>query len=253
MDWLDLSNYLGLPEGASSHAAGLDHMLGLVHWLMLILFLVWAPFFIYTLFRFRQSKHPKALYEGTKSRLSTFLEGGVVLAEVGLLFGFAIPVWGELRGELPAEADATVVHVVAEQFAWNIHYPGADGVFGRRDPELVDPVSNPLGLDRSDPNAQDDITTLNELHVPVDKPAVIYLSSKDVIHSFGLPVMRVKQDVIPGLVIPVWFVPTQAGDSEIACAQLCGLGHYRMRGYLTVHTAEDYEAWLRTSAGEQAL
>ena len=89
--------------------------------------------------------------------------------------------------------------------------------------------------------------------MPVDKPALIYLSSKDVIHSFGLPVMRVKQDVIPGQVIPVWFTPTLKNNEatpnyEIACAQLCGLGHYRMRGYMTIQSKEDFDSWMKTEA-----
>lgn len=250
LDWLDISDWFGLPEAASAHAAEVDYMMSLVHWLMLILFLIWAPYFIYVLFRFRKAKQPVAVYEGTKSRLSTYLEVSVVLAEVLLLFGFAFPLWGQLRADFPTESDATVVHVVGEQFAWNIHYAGADGVFGTRTPELVDVATNPLGLDRDDPNAQDDITTVNELHVPTGKPVLIYLSSKDVIHSFSLPTMRVKQDAIPGELIPVWFEPTVEGESEIGCAQLCGIGHYRMRGYLTVHSPGDFETWLQGQASQ---
>jgi cytochrome c oxidase subunit 2 len=253
LDWLDISGRLGLPPEGAAHAHELDYMLGLVHWLMLLLFVIWAPYFIYVLFRFRKSKHPAANYHGTKSRLSTYLEGGVVVAEVVLLFGFALPVWGELRDNLPAETEAVVVHVVAEQFAWNIHYPGPDGVFGRRDAGLVDTAVNPLGLDREDTYAKDDITTVNELHLPAGRPVLVQLSSKDVIHSFALPVMRVKQDAIPGLTIPVWFQPTRAGEFEIACAQLCGIGHYRMRGYLTIHPPEAFEAWLQEAAAQQAL
>lgn len=253
MDWMDLARYMGLPQEASAHAAEVDHMLSLVHWLMIALFAVWAPFFLYTLWRFRRSRQPRARYHGTKSRLSTYLEGGVIVAECVLLFGFALPVWGELRDRFPAEEEATVVHVIAEQFAWNVHYPGPDGVFGRRDAALIDLMTNPLGLDRDDPAAQDDLVTLNELHLPAGRPAIVHLTSKDVIHSFSLPVMRVKQDAVPGLSIPVWFVPTRTGDFEIACAQLCGIGHYRMRGYLTVHTPDDYADWLARTAGEQAL
>jgi cytochrome c oxidase subunit 2 len=149
-----------------------------------------------------------------------------------------------------------VVRVVGEQFAWNVHYPGPDGVFGRTAIDLVDAASNPLGLDRDDPAAADDVTTINQLHLPVGKPAIIHLSSKDVIHSFMLNEMRVKQDAVPGVSIPVWFVPTMTTDElrqrrgddtahfEIACAQLCGIGHATMRGFLTIHTAEDFDAWM---------
>ena len=244
MDWLDLSNFLGLPPVESAHGAGIDFQISLVHWLMLILFIGWGVFFIMTLFRFRASKNPVASYHGVRGKGSTYQEVGVVLAEVFLLFGFAIPTWGVIKNDFPAEDESVVVHVVAEQFAWNIHYPGADGVFGRRSPDLIDTASNPLGLDRDDPAAADDIATVNELHLPVDRPVIIHLSSKDVIHSFGLPVMRVKQDAIPGLVIPIYFIPTVEGESEIACAQLCGLSHYRMRGYLTVHSQGEFDDWL---------
>src|SRR5688572_28651704 len=124
-----------------------------------------------------------------------------------------------------------------------LHYPGADGRFGRTDIALVDP-DNPLGLDRRDPAAKDDITTINVLNLPVGRPVIIQLSSKDVIHSLALPQMRVKQDEIPGIVQPVWFTPTQTGRWEIACSQLCGLAHYRMKAFYTIHTPEQFEAWL---------
>ncbi len=250
LEFLDFSAHMGMPIDVSVHGAQIDYTMALVHWLMFILFIIWAPYFLYVLYRFRQKKQPKANYHGTKSKMSTYLEGGIVVAEVVLLFGFALPQWDLMKNQFPAEEEAEVIHVVAEQFAWNIHYPGADGVFGRRAPDLVDTALNPLGLDRDDPYAQDDIATVNELHIPVGKPIIVQLSSKDVIHSFALPVMRVKQDAIPGLTIPVWFEATETGDFEIACAQLCGIGHYRMRGYLTIHTGEEYAAWLAEQAPE---
>jgi cytochrome c oxidase subunit 2 len=89
------------------------------------------------------------------------------------------------------------------------------------------------------------------MHIPVNKPVLIYLSSKDVIHCFSLPIMRIKQDVIPGMRMPTWFTPVKTGQSEIACAQLCGLGHYRMKGYLTVDTEEEFNAWLAKQSTAQ--
>jgi cytochrome c oxidase subunit 2 len=254
-EWLDISKYMGLPENVSEHGPQIDYMIGLVHWLMIILFLIWAPFFIYTMIRFRASKNPKADYHGVNSHMSTYQEVGVIVAELVLLFGFAVPTWAALRDEVdfPTEEESVVAHVIAEQFAWNVHYPGADGKFGARDPNFVDTQLNPLGLDRADPNAADDVVTVNELHLVVDKPVMIHLSSKDVIHGFGIPVMRVKQDAIPGLTIPVWFVPTETGDWEIACAQLCGVGHYRMRGYVTVHTQEDFDSWMEGQRPPEAI
>ena len=239
-----MKEFLDLPVNISTHGPELDTMLGLVHWLMLVLFVGWGIFFIYTLIRFRQSKNPKASYTGVKSKISTYVEGGVVVVEAILLIAFAIPIWAEIMTEHPEEDAAVTINVVAQQFAWNVHYPGPDGVFGKRDIGLVNEETNPLGLDRSDSSAFDDIVTLNQLHFPVNKPVLINLSSKDVIHSFSLNEMRVKQDAIPGMSIRVSFEAVQTGQHEIACAQLCGLGHYRMRGFYTVETEEEFNSWL---------
>ena len=246
-----LLHWLGMPENAAAHGAEIDHMNALVHWLMAILFVGWGIFFLYCLFRFRAKRNPRADYVGVKSHFSTWLEVGVAVIEAVLLIGFAFPIWAKVKTQLPSPEGAVEVRVVAEQFAWNIHYPGADGVFGKTDPTLVDTAANPLGLDFDDPDAQDDIYTVNELALPVDRTIMIRLSSKDVIHSFALPVMRVKQDAIPGMEIPVWFTPIRTGDWEIACAQLCGLGHYRMRGFLKILTQEGYDAWMAQQVADQ--
>jgi len=255
MGWLlDL-----MPAPASAHAQAIDQTLALVHWLMFVLFIGWGAFFVYVLVRFRRSRNPKADPVGVRSKFSTWSEIGVAAIEAVLLIGFSIPLWANRVNldRFPAEDESTVVRVVAQQFAWNVWYPGEDGVFGQTKPELVDETNNPLGLDRAnDPAAKDDLTTINQLHLPVNKPVIIQLSSKDVIHSFNLPNMRIKQDAIPGLRIPLWFVPTktteqmraETGDSEfeyeIACAQLCGNSHYRMRGMMTIHDQAGYDAWL---------
>ena len=354
-----MEQLLGLPPDASAHGPELDHLTVLIHWLMLVLFIGWGSFYIYTLIRFRQKRNPKASYHGVKSHISTYIESAVALIEVILLIALSIPLWSKRVDAYPAENEATVVQVTGEQFAWNIRYPGPDGKFGKTDIKLVD-SDNPLGVDRSDPDAKDDIVTLNQLYLPVNKPVLIYLSTKDVIHSFSLPYMRVKQDAIPGERIPVWFTPVKTsvqvreelitkssieaeaialdkavgltamkdytakdgsmivkgGDMlldtmitqlrnmgmkdvmvsadmsgriamvdyndkdgsailkkgdlvtddavhkliamgvtdimtapevpmEIACAQLCGLGHYRMRGYLHVETQDDFNTWMK--------
>jgi cytochrome c oxidase subunit 2 len=248
-------NFLRLPVQASTHAASVDTMIGLVHWLMLVLFVGWGAFFVYALFRFRKGANPTASYEGAKGKFAKGTEIAVVVAEMALLFGYALPGWSQRVGAFPSENEAVVVHVAGEQFAWNVHYPGADGQFGRREIRLVS-ADNPLGLDRTDPVAKDDITTINQLNLPVGRPVLVHLSSKDVIHSFGLYEMRIKQDAVPGLEMPVWFVPTVTTDQmratlknptfeyEIACSQLCGLGHYRMRGFVTVQSASDYAKWM---------
>ena len=247
---------LGLPVAASAHAAEVDQTIVYIHILMAVLFVGWILFFIYALYRFRSKRNPVADYKGVTSHTSTYLEIGVAIIEAILLIGFSVPLWAKRVAAFPPESEAVVVRVVGEQFAWNIHYPGPDGRFGKTDIKLIDLQTNPLGLDRSDPDAKDDITTVNQLHLPVGKPAIVKLSSKDVIHGFNLTEFRVKQDAIPGVVIPLWFVPTITTEDmrkrlgqddfvyEIACAQLCGLGHYSMRGYVTIDSPEGFQAWL---------
>ena len=236
--------WLGLPVAASAHAAEVDRITGLVHWLMLVLFVGWGLFFLYVLFRFRKGRQPRALYHGVRGRWSTWIEGGVLAAEVALLAFFSIPFWSSNVDALPAEHDSTVVRVVAEQFAWNVHYPGPDHAFGRTAANLVS-SDNPIGLDRNDQAARDDITTINRLNLPIGKPVIVFLSSKDVVHSFGLPQMRVKQDAVPGLVQPLSFTPTIIGQWDIACSQLCGLAHFRMKGIYEIQSQADFDAWLK--------
>jgi cytochrome c oxidase subunit 2 len=230
------------PIQASTHAAEVDHMTILVHWLMLVLFIGWGFFFLFVLVRFRKGANPKASYTGAHGKFAKSTEVAVALIEIALLVFYAIPAWATRVKAFPSETEAVVVRVVAEQFAWNIHYPGPDGKFGRTDIKLVS-ADNPLGLDRKDPDAKDDIATINQLNLPIDRPVLVHLSSKDVIHSFGLYEMRVKQDAIPGMSIPVWFIPNRVGEYEIACSQLCGLGHFRMRGFITIQSAADYKKW----------
>ncbi len=232
-----------LPIDISTHGYEIDRLINIVHIFMAVLFIGWFIFLMYTLIRFRQKPGHVAEYHTKHFKLPTYLEAAIVVIEAALLVGFAFPIWSQARNEMPDRSKALEVRVVAEQFAWNVHYPGPDGVFGKTDPKLMK-ASNPIGLDRTDLTAVDDITTINQLKVPVDKPIIVHLTSKDVIHSFALTVARVKQDVIPGQEIPVWFTLKQTGNFEIACAQLCGLGHYRMRGFFNVMSPSDFKVWM---------
>jgi cytochrome c oxidase subunit 2 len=248
-----------MPLQASTHAAEIDQMTILVHWLMLVMFVGWGAFFLFVLFRFRKGANPRASYVGAKGKFAKSTEILVAIVEIVLLVGYAIPAWATRVRPLPAGSEAVIVRVVGTQFAWNVHYPGADGRFGRTDVTLVS-SDNPLGLDRRDPAAKDDITTINQLTLPVNRPVLVHLTSMDVIHSFGLYEMRIKQDVIPGLDIPVWFIPNVTTDEmrqklgkpdfeyEIACSQLCGLGHFRMRGFVNIKTDADYRSFLADEA-----
>ena len=251
-----MTEWLGMPELAATHGLQIDNLIGWIHIFMLILFVGWGGFFLYVVFRFRQSRHPVADYKGVTSNKSVYSEVGVAVVEAILLVGFAIPIWAQRIENIPPQGESLTVNLTPEQFAWNVRYAGPDGVFGKTDINLIDLQSNPLGVDRTDPAAKDDVTTVNQLYLPVNKPIIVNLRSKDVIHSFNVPEFRVKQDAIPGLTIPIWFIPdvttaemrTRTGNPnfqyEIACAQLCGLGHYRMRGFVTVLSTEEFQKWM---------
>jgi cytochrome c oxidase subunit 2 len=242
-----INQFLGQPPNASEHGFQIDHILEFSHWFMGALFVGWSAFFIYVLLRFRRSRHPVANHVGVKSGISTHLEFAVVLIEAVLLVGFAVPLWAKRVNQFPESKDAILVHATGQQFNWNFHLPGPDGQFGRRDANLVS-NTNPLGVDPNDPASKDDIVVLGELHVPVNRPVIIELSSKDVIHNFALPNMRIAQDAIPGQLIPMWFTPIKTGTYEVICGQLCGLGHYSMKGSVVVDNPEEYQAWLKERA-----
>ena len=188
-----------------------------------------------------------------KAKVSKYVEVGVAIFEAVVLLGFSMPLWAMAKNEipLPTDEDVTRVNVIAEQFAWNFHYPGKDGIFGRTAPEHIDLAINAVGIDPGDPNGADDIQA-PELHFPVDKVVVAQLTSKDVIHCFALNVMRIKQDIIPGMRIPVWFRPIKTGTYEVSCAQLCGNNHYSMRAIMVVEPDEAaFNAWLETKKPEE--
>jgi cytochrome c oxidase subunit 2 len=177
--------------------------------------------------------------------------GGAVV--VGVIFvGLAVAaqnVWARLHlNEGPA--NQLVVEITGEQFAWNIRYAGPDGQFGRTSHELYDATNNPMGIVPEDPAGRDDIVVLNTLAVPVNRPVELRLGSKDVLHGFFMPVLRIKQDTVPGMRIPLRFMAEETGNYEIACAELCGLGHYRMRGFLQVMEEADFRSWLVEQAAQ---
>lgn len=243
---------LGMPPLASSNGQDVDDLIIYVHWLMLALFIGWVCYFIYALWRFHHSRNPKADYHGVRNHASNYIELTVAGIEAVLLIFVAVPLWAKAVDKFPSLDKATVVQVVAQQYAWNFRYPGPDGIFGKQDMRFVS-STNVFGVDPADPNGKDDIQTLNELHVPVNKPVILYVSSKDVIHSLKIISMRVCQDAIPGLRIPVWFTPTQVGRYQINCAQLCGPGHSSMSGgYLTVESQADYQKWLASKSAVPA-
>ncbi len=245
---LEILRKFGLTEGYSSQSAAMDSVLSWVHILMLVLFIGWGGFFLYTLFRFREKKNPKADPVGVTNHYSTYSEAAVAIFEIILLVIFSFPVWASRVEGVPDRNETEVIRIIAQQFKWNIHYPGEDGIFGRTDANLIDDQAlNFIGLDKENEEAKDDIIPAQgHLHLPVDKNIILDISTRDVIHSFAIPVMRVKQDAIPGIRIPTWFSPVKTGSWEIACAQLCGNSHYAMKGFVHVHTQKGYIAYMKT-------
>ena len=236
-----------LPPLASDHGAGIDRML---HYLLLsvgALYVIGNAVLGYFVWRFcRQGRVTLRMASKKAERRWLVIPVAVMLVVgEGGVFVLGLPVWGKYYGEPPA--DVLTVEVTAEQFAWNVRYSGADGKFGKTAFRLMS-LDNPLGVDHSDANGRDDIILLNDIHLPVNRPARIRLRSKDVIHSFYVPDFRLRQDSVPGMTIDVWFVPTQTGTYELACSQLCGFGHYTMRGLVTIVSDADFKAWLAEQA-----
>ena len=219
---------------------------------MAVIFVFWAILFTYCLIRFRKGKNPQADSNVNKWSIRSFVPDATILIfELVLIFALGLPIWSHIKEEFPSPSESLEVEMVAEQFAWGFQYAGPDGKFGQRNPTLIS-SDNTMGIDYEDPAAKDDVESLNILHVPIGKPTIVYMTSKDVIHSFFVPEFRVKQDTVPGMRIPVWFEPTKTGTFELVCSQLCGLGHYRMKGTVVVHTPEDFEKKLKALKAEDS-
>jgi cytochrome c oxidase subunit 2 len=235
----------------SEHGGDIDQLIDVLHVFMFLLFIPWGIFFLYCLVRFRERAGHRANYALVKAKISKYAEVGVAIIEMVLLLGFSMPVWAAYKDAPPPPEKRLEVRVVAEQFQWDFHYPGKDGVFGRTDNSLIT-ASNVLGLVDSDPHAADDIVLVNEFHLPVDQDVYLRLSSKDVIHSFDIPTLRVKQDVVPGMEIPIWFKVTARATTDRLREEMTQrfplerLSWYRVRHHVA---AEDH----KSSAGEVVL
>ena len=244
----------GMSEPASTHAPGIDAFIGYIHLLMLALFVGWTAYYLLALFKFRKSANPKADYIGVKSGMSTYLEIGVAVIEAVLLIGFAIPLWAQAVDELPQatgnpKTDPIDLQIMGMQFKWSAHFPGPDGKWGRQ-VQTEASQGNPFGIDAKDAAAKDDVVCVagEAFKLPVNRAAICRISSMDVIHSFKLSEMRVGQDAMPGMSIPVHFIPNKIGKYTITCAQLCGNGHSQMRGDFEVVSQEDFDKWYAEKA-----
>lgn len=233
-----------LPPLASQHGKAIDTLFTVTLVITGIVFVLVQSLLAFLVFRFAGSEERRAVHftENKTLELVWTIVPAVILTTL-IFFGGRL--WSSMQIAEPPE-DAFKVEIWGEQFRWTIRYPGKDGKFGRTDLKLVS-VENPLGIDKNDPASKDDIFFFageENLHIPFNKPVVVYLRSKDVIHSFYVPHFRVKQDAVPGMVTRTWFIPTKKGEFEFACTELCGLGHYMMRGVIVVEDEKKVKEWL---------
>ncbi len=218
MEWIGV-------VAASSYAKDIDFVFDLVFWITAFWLLLTEAVFFYLIFRFRKKPGVPGQYVtgelASEKRWITLPHFAVLLFDVAILY-FAVKVWYEVKQDLPQAADQQIVRVIAQQWAWTFVQPGPDGAI----------------------DTADDITTLNELHVEVDKLHHFRLESKDVLHDFSVPVFRLKQDVIPGRVITGWFTPIMTGNYDIQCAEICGIGHALMPARIIIETRDQHAAWM---------
>ncbi len=237
-----------LPELISAHGGAIDNEMILTLIVAGIVFFLAQATLGYFIWRYRARGGERASYwhESPKLEFTWTVITAVVFIALGVQGN---RIWAAyFLSDGPP--NPVMIEVTAQQFAWNVRYPGPDGRFGRTDPAQVDDsVGNYLGLDSKDPAARDDIVTQNIMAVPLNRPVRVILRSKDVTHSFFVAQLRLKQDAVPGMAIPVHFTAVKPGEYEIACAELCGMQHYKMRGRLLVMPETEFERWLKARAG----
>jgi cytochrome c oxidase subunit II len=241
-----------LPTGASAAAAGIDHHFATTYLLMGIVFVAAQMSLGYFAWKYRErASAPPARYMHGNNLLEIVWTVLTAVLFIGLNL-MSSSIWASERFRA-ADPRAVQVEVTGMQFAWYFRYPGPDGKFGATKPELIDPSAggeSAIGLDTTDAASKDDVVT-GTMVVPVNREVELILRAHDVIHSFFIPNMRFKQDAVPGLAIHMHFTPIAVGDYEITCAELCGLGHYKMHGMVKVVSQEEYDKWLAAREAEK--
>ena len=234
------------PESASAHGVTLDTQFVYTMAVTGVIFILAQLALGYFILRYRERPGQKAHYtHGNYKMEVVWTAATAILFYVMVLVGFQV--WFNMYID-EAAPGVVQIEVTGQQFAWNMRYPGPDGQFGNIIPEQADEAAgNPLGLDFDDPRAEDDLV-MPTMAVPVNQPVELLLRSKDVTHNFSVRELRLKQDTVPGLMVPVRFEATRTGKFEIACSELCGLGHHRMRSFIDVLSQADYEQWIRENA-----
>lgn len=228
-----------LPEAISAHAKDYDAHLLITLWVIGVLFVIAQALLAATVFRFRDRGQQASAVEGNHK-----LELIWTMATAIIFIGLAVAGQGIWAGvHMKPDAAPLRIEVLAKQFAWSFRYAGADGVFSRTNMKDIDDAGgNPFGVESGD----DIIAPL--LRVPAGRPVELLLKSRDVIHNFFVRELRIKQDVVPGMTIPLRFTADKPGTYEVPCSELCGLGHHQMRGTLVVMPPEEFDAWLREGA-----
>jgi cytochrome c oxidase subunit II len=241
-----------LPVGAAASTTFIDRQFTFTFIVMGIVFLAAQLGLGYIVWKYKDgpTAQPVSYSHGNNTLEITWTVLTTILF-VGLnLMGSSV--WASQRFD-PAEAGAVQVEVTGMQFAWYFRYPGPDGIYGKTSPNLMDPSAGgeaAVGLSHTDPAAKDDVVT-GTMYLPVDREVDLSIRAVDVIHSFFVPQLRFKQDAVPGLNIHMHFKPTAVGEYEIACAELCGLGHYKMHGMVHVVSQEDFDKWLAAREAEK--
>ena len=228
------------PPSINAHGAVYDEQF------MRTLIVVGIIFFLaqfalgYVIVRFRDDGR-RAGYSHGNNRLESIWTSATALLFLGLVV-MGTKIWAGVHFD-EAPADSIQIQVMAKQFAWNFRYPGPDGKLGRTDLKLInDAAGNPFGIDDKDPAGKDDVVSAS-IKVPVGRHIKLNMQSRDVIHNFFVRELRMKQDIVPGMEIPLHFQADQIGVYEIPCSELCGLGHFQMRTTLQVMSNEDFEKW----------
>jgi cytochrome c oxidase subunit II len=224
----------------ASNWTTMDDTVVLTFWVTGVVFVIVNLFLAWVVWKYRHRKDQKAEYDPENKKLEWWL---TVVTSIGVAAMLApgLFVWGKF---VDVPQDAAIVEAVGQQWHWSFRFPGDDGELGHSDASLVTP-GNPFGLDPEDPRGADDVLVSSpELHLPVDQPVKLLLRSKDVLHNFTVTQFRVKMDLVPGMVTHMWLTPTVPGSYEILCEELCGVGHFAMRGRVVVTPREEFDAWL---------
>jgi cytochrome c oxidase subunit 2 len=218
----------------------IDTTIEITFWVTGVVFVAVVTFMAYCLYRYRYREGRRAAYEPENTKIEWWLTG-LTTAGVVIMLTPGLFVWNQF---VTVPDDAAEFEAVGQQWQWTFRFPGEDGLLGTTDVRnIVD--DNPFGLNPNDPNGQDDVLVEDsEVHLPLGKPVKVLLRSIDVLHDFYVPEFRAKMDLVPGAVTYFWFIPTRVGTFDILCFELCGVGHYNMRGTVVVESESDYKAWL---------